>query len=86
MVIGKIHQGAEFEIAEDALDDMELLELITEADANQNLLPKVVLSLFGADQKKKLYDILREEHGKVRISDVGVAIQEVLLSISEGKN
>lgn len=63
MIKGKTPSGFTYEIDEHRLDDMELLELVAEADENMTLMPKVLSKLLGKKQKKRLYDFCREKMG-----------------------
>lgn len=85
---GTLKSGFEFEVNENVLDDMELLDAIHDANENPLILPDVVLRVLGSkEQRKRLYDHLRLEDGRVPIQDVSDAIGEMLESIGEdGKN
>ena len=67
MLTGKTKSGFEFEIDETVADDMELLEDIAEADKDTTHFPGVLTKILGEDQKKRLYDHLRNENGRVPI-------------------
>lgn len=64
-------QGLRLIIAEDALDDFELLDdlnLLDEGDANAALkLPRILRTFFGADQYRTILDHLRGPAGRVSI-------------------
>lgn len=83
MLKGKTESGFYFEIDETALDDMEFVEALADLEEDALKLPKVCNMLLGKEQKAKLYDHLRNEHGKVPASAVSSAIVEIMLVAGE---
>lgn len=77
MIKGKTPSGFTYEIEKRRLDDMELLELISEADENPVLMPKVLSRLLGVEQKKRLYDFCREEDGNVPVEKTIGVMEEI---------
>lgn len=77
MVKGTTKSGFEFEFDELRLDDMEFIELAAEADTNVTLLPKLLNMVLGEEQKRRLYDHLRAEDGRVPIQAIGDAMEEI---------
>ena len=67
MLTGKTKSGFKFKIDETVADDMELLEDIAKADKDTSHFPEVLTKILGEDQKKSLYDHLRDESGRVPI-------------------
>lgn len=87
MLKGKIASGFEFEIDEKALDNMELVDAIAEADENPVAISRVIKLLLGAKQRKALYDHLRAENGNVPIKSVSAAVAEIFNCCGQrGKN
>lgn len=78
MVKGKTESGFEFKIEEAQLDDMEFMEALSDVQDDPLVFPKVCRMLLGEEQKKKLYDHLRDENGKVPIAAVNEAITEIM--------
>lgn len=78
MLKGKTESGFCFEIDETALDDMEFVEALADLEEDALKFPKVCNMLLGKDQKKKLYDHLRNENGKVPVEAVSNAIAEIM--------
>lgn len=71
MIKGKTASGFNFKIDEEARDDMELLELLTDMDRGEtSQAPKVVEMLLGAEQKKALYEHCRGKSGRVSATRV----------------
>ena len=83
---GKTSTGFEFDIEDERLDDMELVDIMAEIDENPLLMPKLCRMLLGDGQKKRLYDHLRNEEGRVPIEAVTNAIQEIFNSPGDLKN
>lgn len=74
---GTTESGFEYEVQEEKLNDYELFELISEVDENPLLLPKLVIKLLGAEQKKKLMEHVRNSDGVVPIDAVGNEVMEI---------
>ena len=83
---GKTSTGFEFDIEDERLDDMELVDIMAEIDENPLLMPKLCKMLLGEEQKKRLYDHLRSEDGRVPIEATTNAIQEIINSPGDLKN
>lgn len=65
-MIGKTKDGFQWEISEEAADDWELLENISKLDNEDiSVMSSVMDSLFGKEQKKRLYNHYRGENGRV---------------------
>lgn len=69
--------GFEFAIDPAALDDMELIEALAALETNPLVVPKVITLLLGKEQKERLYDHLRDENGRVRVSSVSQELAEI---------
>lgn len=87
MLTGTLKNGFEFEIEENALDNMELVDAMAEAQEDDpTKFSKAVLILLGKEQRDRLYDHVRKD-GRVAISDVTEAFVEIFQAIGEqGKN
>ena len=83
---GKTSTGFEFDIEDERLDDMELVDIMAEIDENPLLMPKLCKMLLGDEQKKRLYDHLRNEEGRVPMEATTNAIQEIFNSPGDLKN
>ena len=83
---GKTSTGFEFDIEDERLDDMELVDIMAEIDENPLLMPNLCKMLLGEEQKKRLYDHLRSEDGRVPIEATTNAIQEIFNSPGDLKN
>lgn len=88
MIQGKTSNGFVFEIADDARDDMELLEAFIEMDdGKMSALPRAIKSLLGEDQRKALYEHCRnKETGRVSANGVFTAVKEIMDIASEKSN
>lgn len=82
---GTTSTGFEYVIEDTVLDDMELLEMLTDIDkGDASKLPEVVYLLFGEDGKRALYDHCRE-NGRVKISRIGKELAEIFAGSDESK-
>lgn len=84
---GKTQCGFKYEIDEKLLDDMELIDALALAQGEDpTQLSVVVLKIFGAEQRKRLYDHVRED-GRVPVEKIANIISEVINSLGDdGKN
>lgn len=89
MAKGKTSSGFEYNITKETLDNMELVDAIVEIDEGEDpmALSKLLDMLLGdKESKKRLYDSVRNEQGKVTISAVAEQIKEIFASFEESKN
>lgn len=87
MITAKTESGFSIELEESTLDNMEVLDALSDLDEGNPLaMSRLVVQLLGKDGKKRLYDHLRTEDGRVPASAVGSAIMELFQSINAGKN
>lgn len=83
---GKTTAGFAYRVDPAVLNDMELMENLAEVDSNPLLLPKVIRTVLGDDQKKAFYDHYRTENGKVPVDVISAAFVEILSTNNQGKN
>ena len=85
---GKLKNGFEFDIDEKALDNMELIDAMAEAqDDNPAKFSKSILLLLGKDERDRLYDHIREQDGRVPIQAVSDSFVEIFQALGDqGKN
>lgn len=84
MIQGKTKTGFEFALDETVVDDMFFIETLAEADKGKYLAVASVLTmLLGEEQKKKLYEHVKDEKGHARVDDVFRETQEILTKIGE---
>lgn len=87
MITAKTESGFSIELEESALDNMEVLDALSDLDEGNPLaMSRLVVKLLGKDGKKRLYDHLRTEDGRVPASAVESSIMELFQSINAGKN
>lgn len=78
MIKGKLDNGFEFSVDEEALDDMELVDALRDAQGKDPTRISDVVDKVLGDQKTKLYDILRTKKGNVPIEAVADAVVEIM--------
>lgn len=85
---GKTKSGFFYSVDDDVMDNMELVEALADATGDNPLaIAKVTEMIFGKEQKKRLYDHLRNEKGRVKVSSVMKIIEEVFGAFGQqGKN
>ena len=87
---GKLSNGFKYEVDVDVFNDMELIEAIAASEGDDPLrIVEVLERILGKEQKKALYDSIRDENGRVRVDAVEEAINEIMTAVSEdseGKN
>lgn len=86
MIKGETKSGFEYEILEKRLENYELIEALSEVDANPLLLPKTVNLLLGKEQANKLKNHLRDEDGLVSTEKLSNEIMEIFQNQAETKN
>lgn len=90
MVKGKTTTGFEFVTNEAVFNDMEVVDAIADMQTGDESAVMVATSvlitkLLGAEQKKALYNHLRNDEGRVPIEAVSNAIVEIMTSCRNGK-
>lgn len=85
MIKGTTSSGFEYEIENDALDDMELLDALVEMDEGAVTSYRYAIkALLGEDQRKALYEHVRNKKtGRVSAKAVFKEFGEVLTSAKE---
>ena len=87
MITAKTESGFSIELEESALDNMEVLDALSDLDEGNPLaMSRLVVKLLGKDGKKRLYDHLRDENGIVPVDDLSNAVNELITSCPAGKN
>lgn len=87
MIRGRTNTGFEFEIEDDALDNYELLEVITSVDKGDlSAVPKMVDMLLGPRQKEKLKEHVRSAEGRVSATAMMDEVTSILSAKNELKN
>ena len=83
MITAKTESGFSIELEESALDNMEVLDALSDLDEGNPLaMSRLVVKLLGKDGKKRLYEHLRTYYGRVTSSAVESAILELVQSIN----
>ena len=80
--------GLELEVNEKSLNNMELLDALEEmASGNELAISKVVKLMLGNENRKKLYDFIRDKDGRVPLEEVDKCLTEIMNLLGEqGKN
>lgn len=88
MLKGTTSSGFKFEVSEDVLDNMELVDTLAEMqDDNPLEVSKVVRIVLGPEQRLALYEHLRTEDGRVPVMAVSEAIMDIFNAFGQkGKN
>ena len=88
MIEGRTKTGFSFVLEEENLDNMELLESLAEIDnGNVAAIPRAAILLLGNEQKKSLYNHIRNDKGKVPIDKFADEITDIMSAIGkQGKN
>lgn len=86
MFTGKTKSGFTYCIPGKRIQNMELLDALTELETNGAALPKVVNLLLDANAKQKLYDHVRDEDGTVPVEAVATEIYDIFQNGRQAKN
>jgi hypothetical protein len=77
-------RGISLNVDPEALDDMELLEDLAGLDEGNALsFTHIGPRLFGKEQNKKIYDVIRSENGRVKASEYGAFLADALTAIKD---
>lgn len=85
---GTLENGFVYEVDENVLDDMRLVDAIAEAEGENPLkVSKVMTMVLGDEQKERLYKSLENETGRVPVKVAMDALMEIFNRLGEeGKN
>lgn len=83
MIKGVTKTGFAFSISQEALNDYELIEMLSELDENVLVLTKIVNRLLGTEQAKLLKDHIRNEDGVVKLELMSAEIEDIFSSSGE---
>lgn len=91
MIQGTTKSGFAYEISDDALNDMRVVDALAELDIdNPSLIPinlsKVATLLLGANGKSALYKHIADENGAVRMDRFLEEMTEILSAKEDTKN
>lgn len=83
---GKTRSGFSFNVNDNIGDDIELLEDLTKLDKGDvTVLPEVLERILGDKQKKKLYDHVRTEDGRVPLTAVSNELAQIFAAQDKTK-
>lgn len=85
MIKGITPSGFKFVIENEALDDWEVFEAISELDDKPQLIIKVAKMLLGSEQYSSLKEHCRE-NGRIKLTKMSEEINLILSSNQETKN
>lgn len=88
MVNGKTKSGFAFSVDENAMNDMELVDVLADKETDDAFRMSYILKrLLPADQRKKLYDHVRTDTGRVPVDAVVAEIEDIFAAMGDpGKN
>lgn len=85
MVKGETKSGFKFEIDPAEVNDIEFLERLGEAGEDVSKMPRIMKEILGEDQRKRMYDHIRNEKGKVPIDEAMDIFTEILTIANEAR-
>lgn len=85
MVKGETKSGFKFEIDPDEVNDIEFLERLGDAGEDVSKMPRIMKEILGEDQRKRMYDHIRNEKGKVPIDTAMDIFTEILTIANEAR-
>lgn len=86
MITAKTNDGFEIELDENFLDDAEMIEAMTRLGKDPSAFFVLRDRMLTPENKKRLYNHLRNEKGIVPMSALDKALNELLTSFKAGKN
>lgn len=84
----KLKNGFETDLADNIMDNMELVDALAEAsDSDPLAVSKMCRLILGDEKRKALYDSIRQKDGRVPVAEVSEAIKEIFGAFGDkGKN
>jgi len=84
----ELKNGFKVELADETMDNMELVDALAEAsDSDPLAVSKICEMVLGDKNRKELYDSLRTEDGRVPVAAVSEAIKDIFQEFGDkGKN
>lgn len=82
---GVTRSGFAFSVPDDVANDMELFEALVDLDGGDGRAVVPVCRIILGDQKKALYEHLRNEYGRVPVDAVSEEIADILAALKNGK-
>ena len=87
MITAKLKDGFTVELDDETLEDQELFDAVAGMqDGNVFDMSRLTKRLLTPEDRKRLYDHLRNEKGRVPPMAVSQALNELMTSFSAGKN
>jgi hypothetical protein len=87
MIKGKTESGFEFEIDEQVVNDMRVIDAMVAAyDENLGGVSRLISLVLTPEQKKDFYAHLADEHGRVPLERASKEIFQILQYNGETKN
>ena len=80
----KLSSGYVFEVEDEVIDDMELVDALASMTSDEDVMAisKVATKLFG-DHKKAIYNSFRTKSGRVPTSKIADAIREMFEQLGD---
>jgi len=88
MYKGTTKSGFEYEVDEGVFDDMELIDALADVNSGRDGLQisTVIRKVFDDEQRKNLYDHVRDDKGRVPTEPIMDIITEIINAGADGKN
>lgn len=87
MISEKTNSGFAFEIAETAMDNMELVDILADDTTDMTFrVSRIARLVLGDAQRRRLYDHHRTPDGRVPVAAVYTDISEIFNFFKAGKN
>lgn len=75
--------GFKCEIDDDVLDDMELFDAICDVERGKTIAVSIAVSKVLGSEKKRLYDFLRDENGRVPSLAVSAELTDIFTQLGK---
>lgn len=87
MIKGVTKSGFSYELQENVMDNMELVDLLADDTTDITFrISKIIKLIFTPEQRKRLYAMHRTEDGRVPVKKIYEEISEIFSSFGAGKN
>ena len=88
MLKGTTKSGFDYEVDESAFDDMEFIDALADVNSGRDgmQISTAIRKVFDEEQRKRLYDHVRDEKGRVPTLPTVQILTEIIEASVDGKN
>jgi len=85
MIRGETSTGFAFTLDKNVMNNMELIDVLADSSLDAGFRASAVVKMVLGDQRKKLYDHVRTDDGRVPVEAIDAEMKEIFASINESQ-